>query len=87
MVIGTLNSSTWEASSSIFFFKDLKFLSNKSSTCLVRVTQRYFMPFVVIVKGVVSLISFPVLLSSGGLLIFFKVNLVSCYITESVYEL
>ena len=27
----------------ISFFKDLKFLSYKSSTCLVRVTPRYFM--------------------------------------------
>ena len=51
-------------SSSISFFKNLKFLSRKSSTCLVRVTFRYFMPFVAIVKGVVSLISFPALLSS-----------------------
>ena len=51
-------------SSSISFFKDLKFLSYKSSTCLVRVTLRYFMLFVAIVKGDVSLISFSVLLSS-----------------------
>ena len=51
-------------SSSIYFFKDLKFLSFKSSTCLVRVTPRYFMLFVAIVKGVVSLISSSALLSS-----------------------
>ena len=48
-------------SSSVSFFKDLKFLSYKTSTCLVRVTQRYFMPFL---KGVFPLISFPALLSS-----------------------
>ena len=35
---------------SISFFKDLKFLSYKSSTSLVRVTLRYFMLFVTIVK-------------------------------------
>ena len=51
-------------SSSISFFKDLKFLSYKSSTCLVRVTLRYFMLLVAIVRGDVSLISFSVNLSS-----------------------
>ena len=51
-------------SSSISFFKDLKFLSYKFSTCLVRVTPRYFMLFVAIVKGDDSLISFSALLSS-----------------------
>ena len=51
-------------SSSISHFNDLKFLSYKSSTCLVGVTPRYFMLFVAIVEGVVSLISFPALLSS-----------------------
>ena len=58
-------------SSSISFFKDLKFLSYKSSTCLVRVTLRYFMLFVAIVKGDVFLISFsaPYHLCTGGLLI------------------
>ena len=38
-------------SSSISFFKDLKFLSYKSFTCLVRVISRYFILFVAIVKG------------------------------------
>ena len=42
--------------SSISFFKDLKFLSNRSFTSLVRVTPRYFMLFVAILKGDVSLI-------------------------------
>ena len=51
-------------SSSISFFNGLKFLSYKSSTCLVRVTLIYFMLFVAIVKGVDFLISFPALLSS-----------------------
>ena len=49
---------------SISFFEDLKFLPNKSFTCLVGVTLRYFMLFVAIVKDVVSLTSFPALLSS-----------------------
>jgi hypothetical protein len=44
--------------SSISFFRDLKFLSCKSFTSLVRVTPRYSRLFVTIVKGVVSLISF-----------------------------
>ena len=51
-------------SSSLSFFKDLKFLSYKSFTCLVRVTPRYFMLFVAVVKGDVSLISFSAHLSS-----------------------
>ena len=42
---------------------DLKFLSYRSFTCLVSVTPRYFMLFVAIVKGVISLISFSVCLS------------------------
>jgi hypothetical protein len=45
-------------SSSNFFFKDLKFLPYMSFTFLVKVTPRYFILFVAIVKGVVSLISF-----------------------------
>jgi hypothetical protein len=40
-------------SSSISFFRDLKLLSFKSFTCLVRDTIRYFILFVTIVKGVV----------------------------------
>ena len=44
-------------SSSISFFKDLKFLSNRSFTSLVSVTPRYFMLFVATVKDDVSLIS------------------------------
>ena len=50
--------------SSISFFRDLKFLSYNFSICLVRVTPRYFMLFVAIVKGDVSLISFSACLSS-----------------------
>jgi hypothetical protein len=50
-------------SSSISFSRDLKFLSNRSYTCLVRVTPRYFILFVIIVKDVISLIAFPACLS------------------------
>ena len=51
-------------SSPISFFKDLKFLSYRSLTCLVRVKPKYFfILFEVIVKGVVSLISFLIYLS------------------------
>jgi hypothetical protein len=48
---------------SISFFKDLKFLSYRSFTCLSRATPRYFILFVAVVKGVVSLISFSTHLS------------------------
>ena len=41
-------------SSSISLFRDLKFLSYRSFTSLVRVTPRYFILFMTIVKGVVS---------------------------------
>ena len=47
-----------------FFFKNVKFLTYRSSTCLVRITPRYFMLFVAIMKGDVSLISFSAHLSS-----------------------
>ena len=50
-------------SSLIYFFRDLKFLSYRSFICLVRVTPRYFILFVAIVKGVVFLISFSSCLS------------------------
>jgi hypothetical protein len=42
-------------SSSISFFRDLKY---RSYTCLVSVTLRYFILLMTIVKGVISLISF-----------------------------
>jgi hypothetical protein len=45
-------------SSSISFFRDLKFLLYRYFTSLVRVIPRYFILFVTIVKGVVSLIFF-----------------------------
>ena len=47
----------------ISFFKDLKSLSYRSFTCFVRVIPRYFILFVAIVKGVVSMISFSALSS------------------------
>ena len=50
-------------SPSVSFFKDLKFLSNRHFTSLVSVAPRYFMLFVVIVNGDVSLISFSASLS------------------------
>ena len=50
-------------SSSLSFFRDLKVLSYRSFTCLVRVTTGYFILFVAIVKGVISLISFSTCLS------------------------
>ena len=49
-------------SSLISFFRDLKFLSYRSFTCLVRCTPRYLTLFMSIVKGVISLISLPVCL-------------------------
>ena len=47
----------------IYFFRDLKFFSYRSFASIVRVTPRYFILFVTIVKGVVSLISFSSCLS------------------------
>ena len=52
-----------ERSSSISFLRDLKFLSYRSFTCLVRVTPGYFKLFVTSVKGVISPISFSACLS------------------------
>jgi hypothetical protein len=49
--------------SSISVLGDLKLLLYISFTCLVRVTPRYFILFVAIMKGVVSLISFSACLS------------------------
>jgi hypothetical protein len=45
-------------SSLISSFRHLQFLPNTSFTCLARVTSRYFILFVTIVKVVVSLTSF-----------------------------
>ena len=76
-------------SSSISFFKDLKFLSNRSCTSLVIVNPRQFMLFMAIVKGDISLIS----LSASLFFLcrratdFFGVDLVSSHITKSVYQL
>jgi hypothetical protein len=50
-------------SSSIYFFRDLKFLSYRSFTCLFRVTPRYCILFLTIVKDVISLVFFSVSLS------------------------
>ena len=76
-------------SSLISFFRDLKFLSYRSFTCLVRVTPSYFMLFVTIVKGVVSLISFSSFypLSIRRPLIFFELTLypatlLKCFISS-----
>ena len=48
--------------SSISFFRDMRFLSYRCFTCLVRVTPRYFILFVAFVKIVVSLTFFFCLL-------------------------
>jgi hypothetical protein len=50
-------------SSLISFFRDLKLLSYRSFTCLVRVTPRYFILLVTVVTTVVSLVSFSACLS------------------------
>ena len=49
--------------SSISFSRDLKLLSYRSFTCLVRVTPRHFILFVAIVTGIASQISFLAYLS------------------------
>jgi hypothetical protein len=52
-------------SSLISFFRELKFSSYRSFTCLVRVTPRYFILFVTTLNSIISLISFSVCLSFG----------------------
>jgi hypothetical protein len=47
-------------SSPISFFGDLKFLSYRSFTCLVRIIPRYFVVLEVVVRSVILLISFSV---------------------------
>jgi hypothetical protein len=47
----------------ISFFEDFKFLLNRSFTCLVRVTPRYSILFVTILKDAISLISLSAHLS------------------------
>ena len=73
-------------SSSISFFKALKFLSNRSFTSLVRVTPRYFMLFVNISWKVMFLISLCVSLFFvyRRTTDFFGVYLVSCHSTKGV---
>jgi hypothetical protein len=53
------------SSSEVFFdfLKFLKFLSYRTFTCFVRITPRYFILFMNIVKGVISLFSFSAHLS------------------------
>jgi hypothetical protein len=46
-----------------FLLKDLNFLSFRPFTYLIAVTSKYFILFIVIVKGVVFLISFSSQLS------------------------
>jgi hypothetical protein len=60
----------WGKSSSISFFRDLKSLLYRYFTCLVRVTPRYCILFVAIVKSVVPIsFSASYLLYKGKLLI------------------
>ena len=76
-------------SSSNSIFKSLKFLSIMSFASLVSVTPKYFMLFEALVKGDVSLVS----LSASLYFMyrwanhFFSVDLVSCHITEGIYQL
>jgi hypothetical protein len=67
MAVFTVNPCAWEIFLSLdifnFFLRGLKFLSYRSFTCLGRLTPRYFVLFVAIVKGLVSLITFSAYLS------------------------
>ena len=47
----------------ISFFRDLKFLSYRVFTYLIRVTPRYFILFVTILKDIISIMCFPANLS------------------------
>ena len=73
-------------SSLISFLIDLKLLSYRSFTCVVRVIPRYFILFLAIVKGIVYLISFSAFLSLyKWRLMIFWVNFISSHFTEVVY--
>ena len=75
--------------SPISFFKDLKFLSYRSFTCLVRVTPRYFILFETIVKDVDLLISFWAHLSFAfkRATDIFLVNFICCHLIKGAYQL
>ena len=70
-----------------FFFRNLKFLSHRSFTSLVRIKPRYFVLFVTIAKGVVFLISFSALRKDTGLfgLILYPATLLKLFISCSNY--
>ena len=87
--MGMADFSIFLRSSSISFFRDLKFLSYRSFTCLVSVTPRYFILFVAILKGVVSLTSFSACLSfeyrkATDLL---ELIIITSHFAEVVYQL
>ena len=67
---------------------DLKFVLFRSFTSFVRVTQAYFIFFVTIMNGVVSLIFFLILfaLCVGNSHWFVWVNFTSSYYTEAIYQ-
>ena len=69
-------------SSSISFLRDLELLSSSSFTFLVRVTPRYFILFVAIVKGVVHSL-FIISIEEGYLFIW--VNFISHHFAEVVW--
>ena len=75
-------------SSLISFFKVSKFLQYRSFTCLVSYTPSYFMLFVEILDGDVSLILISSCLSSvySRATDIVSVNLVSCNTAEGVYQ-
>jgi hypothetical protein len=77
-------------SSSICLFKDLKLLSYMSLTCFVRVRTKHFILLVIVVKDVVSPISFSACLSfvlRRDIDFFFLVNFVFSYFAKDVYQL
>jgi hypothetical protein len=67
------------------FFRNLMFLSYKTFTCLVRVTPRYFILFVTILKVIVSVILFSAQLkfSECWLMLFFFLEVV-LYLCDSL---
>ena len=72
-------------SSSVSFSRDLKFLSYRSFPCLLRVTPRYFISFMITVKGVLSQVSFAACLSfkqrkATDLLILYPATLLKLFI-------
>ena len=86
--------NTWECNFwylfKLSFFKDLEFFSHSSFTCLVKVTQTYFILFNAFVKGYwfYDFIHSPfIIYLLEDYWFFFLIDLASSLLTKGVYQL